>query len=245
MKILFFYNPITRKKWFLNIDNQYECDRMIVPLGADCHPAYVLQYLHLRKTSLPFDWLNNNHALSLFYVNKNIDEDFKNFIHELRKNENGHVVAKSFPYCEFMHEPNLILSSHDRNKLKRRIKRFKTVFLMDNIHFINAVHSKNFKNDEDVDVYIRNVKRFKNRINLSQDLSVYIIFDESENENIRNVRQIIKALKQLNIKYGKFIKNDKAYPTWGNPENFPKLLKSIGLNLWYRKKKIYINSSLR
>lgn len=40
------------------IENRYKCKHIIIPIGCDCHPAYMLSSIHLRKISLPFDWLN-------------------------------------------------------------------------------------------------------------------------------------------------------------------------------------------
>lgn len=46
-----------------------------IPLGYDCSPTFALKSLGLRKCSLPFDWVQSNHAI----VMRCMDDDFQHF----------------------------------------------------------------------------------------------------------------------------------------------------------------------
>lgn len=55
----------------------------LVPIGCDCHPAYVLQTLHLRHAAYPFDWLDTSSEAALQYVEDNLRSRFAWFLHGL------------------------------------------------------------------------------------------------------------------------------------------------------------------
>ena len=80
MRIPLIYIPKTRYKKFLHIEKRYNSDKLIIPLGCDCHPAFMLDSLHLRTTSLPFDWLNIDPIRTFEYVTENINDSFENFL---------------------------------------------------------------------------------------------------------------------------------------------------------------------
>ena len=124
VKIPIFYNPATGRKKYLWAEKRYKYQKTIIPLGCDCHPAYTLQSLNIRKQSLPFDWLNTNPVKGLAYVIDNIEKGFKGFLSELERNEEGHIISTEYPFAEFMHEKKLIENQADRQKFKRRIERF-------------------------------------------------------------------------------------------------------------------------
>lgn len=160
MRIPIFYNIFNRKKYFLYIEPVYKCANVIIPIGNDCHPAYVLQKLHLRKFSLPFDWLSNHPIKAIAYANENMCNGFSYFLKGLRRNEKGVVVAEKYPYCEFLHNPDLIESYEEKNKFKRRIERFLEIIKNSNVYFLNNVSATAFKDEECVDEYVSNLSIF-------------------------------------------------------------------------------------
>ena len=104
MKIPLIYIPKMRFKKFLNIEKNYKSPSQIIPIGCDCHPAYVLDKLNIRKFSLPFDWLCIDPIRCLWYVADNIESNFEHFIKNLYRNENGYIVSEKYSFAEFMHE---------------------------------------------------------------------------------------------------------------------------------------------
>ncbi len=52
----------------LKLNKHYKLVKEILPIGCDCHPAYMLSKLELRKESLPFDWLDTKPHLALNFA---------------------------------------------------------------------------------------------------------------------------------------------------------------------------------
>ncbi|MCB9189349.1 MAG: hypothetical protein H6599_08720 [Flavobacteriales bacterium] len=210
MNIPIIYIPKTKFKKYICIDKRYDCAKEIIPIGSDCHPAYTLQSLHLRKHSLPFDWLNTNPIKGLDFVHKNIQTSFSLFLDGLHKNERDHVVSKEYPFAEFMHEKNLIENKLDQDKFVRRIKRLQDIIQCE-CYFLYTIPSKSLKTEFEINEFYNSVISFESELNDKQQLCIYIRYDEHFNENEANCN----ALLEMIIKY----------------------LKSIRLNIFEKKKK--------
>ena len=59
----------------LKINKQYKPLKSILPIGCDCHPAYMISKLELRNESLPFDWLDTKPSLALHYAFINVKDN--------------------------------------------------------------------------------------------------------------------------------------------------------------------------
>ena len=55
-------------KYVLKVSRQFKPTKAIIPIGCDCHPAYMLDKVKIRKESLPFDWLDTEPLLALQYA---------------------------------------------------------------------------------------------------------------------------------------------------------------------------------
>ena len=66
--------------YVLVIKKRFGASKFLIPIGCDCHPAYMLKSLNLRKQSLPFDWLDTKPLFGLKYVYENIVNKFNFFL---------------------------------------------------------------------------------------------------------------------------------------------------------------------
>uniref|UniRef100_UPI0039A49275 DUF1796 family putative cysteine peptidase n=1 Tax=Ornithobacterium rhinotracheale TaxID=28251 RepID=UPI0039A49275 len=245
MRIPIFYNVINRKKYFLYIEPVYQSTNEIIPIGQDCHPAYVLRKLHLRKYSLPFDWLNNNPIKAIAYADDNLRNKFDDFMKGLKKNERGKVVAEKYPYCEFLHNPDLIESEEEKMKFKRRIERILKIVKNSAPYFLNNVSAYAFESERDVYEYVGGLRDFlKNHLHELGRAAVYVRFDDfiCENDSLSKLFLELESLEKSfkGFKYVKYIRESNVDKAWGNPRSYPKLLRDLNIPLKKTGYKIYI-----
>jgi len=240
MKIPILYIPKTKYKKFLHIEKSYYCEKKIIPIGCDCHPAYTLQKLNIRKLSLPFDWLNTDPIKGLKFVYENLENNFIYFIEDLKVNSRNHIVSKKYPYAEFMHEKNLIKNKSDRIKFERRINRLK-LLLKNDTFFLFNITSESLKSEKNVSDFYNSVLIFKNKMKKNQTLCIYIRYDENLNENEPFCNTLFEKLNNLkNINITKYIRNKSKEGIWGNKKYYPKLYKSLGIKIYLTFPKIYL-----
>jgi hypothetical protein len=113
--------PFFEKKLYL--ENRFQSDRLFVSFVCDCHPDYLLDKLHLRKLSLPFDWLKTKPIEGLYFAAANVRENFRYFLHDLTINRNGRIISSAFPCVEFFHDNSLRSDPGEQEKCCRRISR--------------------------------------------------------------------------------------------------------------------------
>ena len=240
MKIPIYYIPKTRFKKFLFIEKKYNCKTEIVPVGCDCHPAYTLQKLNIRKKSLPFDWLNTDSIKGLEFVSENLKNNFKDFLSNLYINTRGHIVSEKYPYSEFMHEKKLIEQKSDKDKFLRRIGRLKQL-LNNEIYFLYNITSNSLDSEKNVDDFYKSVIEFNSQLKNNQILCIYIRYDESLKENENHCKKLIKLLSNSkNIKISNYVREKKKEGIWGNEKYYPVLYKSLGIKINLTFPKIYI-----
>lgn len=240
MKIPIYYIPKTRFKKFLFVEKKYNCRTEIVPVGCDCHPAYTLQKLNIRKKSLPFDWLNTESIKGLEFVSENLKNNFKYFLSNLYINKRGHIVSKKYPYSEFIHEKKLIEQKSNKEKFLRRIDRLKQL-LNNEIYFLHNITSNSLQSEKNVDDFYQSVIEFKSQLKNNQILCIYIRYDESLNENENYCKKLITLLSNFrNIKISNYVREKKKEGIWGNEKYYPALYKSLGIKINLTFPKIYI-----
>jgi hypothetical protein len=130
-----------------------------ISLGAACDVAMMLDYLGIRKKSLPFDWLWNLYS-GLDFVSDNICNNFKNILSINCYVESKHyrfkdpsVVYKKYPLVAHIHTNPLIdLAEHE--KLKRRIRRFNNELSSNSfIHFVfYRIYEEDIRSGKSVDL---------------------------------------------------------------------------------------------
>lgn len=232
MKIPLCYIPKTRFKKFLHIEQRYISETPIIPLGCDCHPAYMLKRLHLRTRSFPFDWMSVHALKGLTYVCDMIETHFRFFLSDLRKNEKGLVYSENYPYALFFHEKNLIDNSDDRKKLKRRADRFLEFLHVRTVRFLYMTTSSALPDGASVETMYESVVRFTRLMKESDTLSIYVKHEESLDENALFVDRLIQQVRQLDrTAIVRYLKQTRQYGLWGNEKRFPEVFERLGLPL--------------
>ncbi len=221
------------------IEKRYKCNHVILPLGCDCHPAYMLNALHLRKWSLPFDWLNIKPIRTFEYVAENIKDGFENFLKNPKLNEEGYFVADHYLYAEFMHEKDL---THQKtiHKFNRRINRFLNLVKSGQMHFLHNIPVNSIQTENDINQYVNSIKEFQTSVSPNSTLHIYLRFDDNLSENKLLAEKLYSELQRLNIPIDKYLRGLKEYGIWGVKSYYPSLLANLGINIKVTFPKIYI-----
>lgn len=231
MRIPLLYIPKTRIRKVLYIEKRYRYERAIVPLGSDCHPAYTLQKLNLRESSFPFDWLNTESIRGLLFVRQNIENRFKYFIHNMRKNDFGNLVSEKYPYSEFIHEKNIDGNAADIDRFKRRITRFLRLLERD-VSFLYNVTGSSFTTEKAVDFFYGSVVDFLSVMKKNDKLHMYIRYDEDCRENEIQCNRLIEKIGNLDqVVIVRYLRSKSQYGTWGNENKYLALYDELGIKL--------------
>ncbi|KAF2519406.1 hypothetical protein E0W68_03395 [Flavobacterium salilacus subsp. salilacus] len=241
MRIPLVYIPKTRIKLFLNIDKNYSASRQVISIGCDCHPAYCLQKLHIRQQSFPFDWLNTVPEKGLQYVVDNIDTNFSRFTENIITNKEGNPVAASYPYAEFIHERELNTDKEAQHKMKRRGERFIKALHHEPVDLLFNFPASEIKSEESVNSVVASAQNLSSKIKDSDRICIYIRYDENTDENAVLANNLIQNLKKVKkITVAKYCRNLSKQGIWGNPAEYPALLKSLNIKIAVKFPKIYI-----
>lgn len=231
MKIPLLYIPGTKIRKVLHIQKKYRYERTIIPLGSDCHPAYTLQKLNLRECSFPFDWLNTESIRGLLFVRKNVEDIFEYFMHNMKKNDFGHLVSERYPYSEFIHEKSIDDNAADRERFKRRITRFLR-FLEKDVSFLYNVTGSSFTTKEAVDFFYGSVVDFLSVMKKNDRLHMYIRYDEDCTENEIQCNRLIEKIGNLDqVVIVRYLRSKSRYGTWGNENKYLALYDELGIIL--------------
>ena len=223
------------------IEKKYFYPNIIISLGSDCHPAYVLNKLGIRRQSLPFDWLNTEDIEGINFVVDNLINDFKYFLSELELNERGYLISKKYRFTEFMHEKGLNQNADSKAKFIRRIERFKNLVKNQKCDFLYNITSLSCKSEEDVKYFVNSVQKFINEIKNDDKLHIYIRFEDSYNENSEICRKLQSELEKLDKIYvSNYIRDTKNFGIWGDQNKYYYLLKGLNLRVKFNNFHIYI-----
>lgn len=239
MRIPLIYIPRTKLKKFLYIEKRYKSNKLIIPIGCDCHPAFMLQKLNIRINSYPFDWMNTDPIKGLEYVTENIKTQFNDFLKEVKKNERGYYVSSQYPYAEFFHEKELDKNRKDQKKLKRRSDRF-LKSINNKCGFLYNITSEALNSKEKSEAFCESAIKFCQLLKKDQKLHIYIRYDENLNENKEfciELKNNLKNVKKINI--ADYVREQNKEGIWGNEKKYPSLLKSMGLEIKITFPKIY------
>ena len=188
-----------------------------IPLGCNCHPAYCLKKMKLRKFSLPFDWLlMKNSEQGLLYVAKQVETNFEYFVDGLLYNDRKKVISKHYPYIEFFHH-DLLENSDNINKFKLRGQRFMNIIKNDKIIFLYCIPFKIFKDKNKLNVFKSSIDYFVEIISKKCNnfkLIIYFCCYEWDFDNIdlNDVDIIMDSFVNYKKKYSNnIVKIDKFY----------------------------------
>jgi hypothetical protein len=231
-----------RYRLFINVEPRYTTKKNFIPIGCDCHPAYILKQLNIRTKSLPFDWLNINPVSGIKYITENIKTNFNKYIDDLTVNERGYIVASAFPESEFMHEKDLMENPETKAKLRRRYERFLKIFKEQECNFIYNCPSTFLTTEEEIIQFQESIFDFIKLLKKDDELLIYIRFDENYEENKINMERLEEFLRKIKkIKIAKFLREKKTYGIWGDERKYPVFLKKLDKSFRKVFPKIYFS----
>ncbi len=239
MKVPIIYIPKTRFKKFIFIEKRYKSNGLIIPLGCDCHPAYMLNSLYLRTSSLPFDWLNIDPIITFEYVSKNINDKFNFFLKNPKLNDRGYFISPKYPYSEFMHEKDLN-NQETINKFRRRIDRFFSLIKTKKIQFLHNIPVNSLHKESDIYQYISDIKLFQSIIPSDSTIHIYMRYDENLSENELLSEKLYNELNNLNIYTYKYVRGLKKNGIWGLKSHYHSLLINLDIKIKITFPKIFI-----
>jgi hypothetical protein len=214
----------------LKIKKQYKPVKALLPIGCDCHPAYMLSKLELRKESLPFDWLDTKPHLALNFAFETIQSEYHFFLSDLDKNEQGKVFSKKHPEALFYHFNDLIENKDFQNKIKERTQRFLKLHKNKACYFLHTLTSQAIEEESDLLFVIESIDKFSSILKPNDELLIYLRFDESLTENSHHAQLLEKAIQsysQVNII--SYVRQKEAFGIWGDETQYKKLINEIGI----------------
>ncbi|PTT25291.1 hypothetical protein DBR28_18175 [Chryseobacterium sp. HMWF028] len=230
MKIPLFYIPGTSHKYFLEIKKKYKSVKYIIPIGKDCHAAHSLDILNIRNQSLPYDWVRLKSTSGLRTVSQNIQERFKFFLSDLKRNEKGNTYAEKYPEAEFTHAKALIDDPKLRNTFEKRCQRILDIISHKPVALLHIIEITKF-DLVDAKLFCNMAKDFTKVLKQGDSLHIYIRFDEEiENEEVCNF--LLKEISKIPQVYiTTYIRGKAQYGIWGNEKEYPKLYKKLNLKI--------------
>lgn len=212
----------------LKINRQYKSVKALLPIGCDCHPAYMLSKLELRTESLPFDWLDTTSHLALNYAFETIKSGFYFFLADLAKNEQGKVYAQKHPEALFYHYEDLIENQDLQCKIQERIQRFLKLYNEQPCYFVHTVTSQALEQTEDLNFIIESISKFITILKPSDELLIYLRFDESLAENSKHVCLLEKKIQSFSqVRMISYERHKHTFGTWGDETQYKKLISDL------------------
>lgn len=241
MKIPLLYIPGTRLKRFLYIEPGYTADKPVISLGCDCHPAWMLRKLHLRKSGCPFDWLDTQAHLGLDYVNQNIRTGFKHYLENIIENANGNIIAERYPHAVMLHETDLSTGSEAKTKLERRVERFVKQFEKGNNRYLYNLPVDKIEDETQANLFISSVQEFITLMKDSDSLHIILRYDE-HGEEFPEITQTLLDFLEPNPKVhsAPYVRRLKQHGLWGDPAEYPALFKDLNIPIMRTFTKIYV-----
>ncbi|MCW0479184.1 DUF1796 family putative cysteine peptidase [Riemerella anatipestifer] len=230
MKISFWRGE--NKSRSIHIYSRFYSRENIIPIGSDCHSAYILSALNIRKQSLVFDWLYSDSRYGINYVNENIKSKFAYFLENLKLNYRNHIISEFYPETEFFHEKNLISSLDDRNKMYKRAMRFLKTISERDTTFLYVINPTHFKTIGDIDFFIETINELFSITNKNHRLKIFLKCKENELENPLNDEIIRKCNSIKNVYACKYFIDTHKFGQWGNTKDYFPLLRMLKIKIY-------------
>lgn len=225
----------------LKINKQYKAVKSILPIGCDCHPAYMISKLELREESLPFDWLDTKPSLALNYAYHNINNHFTYFLKNLKKSEIGKVFADTYPEALFYHFDDLIENLQLQNKIRQRIARFLELRSSKACYYLHTLPSNGIATIENLEFVKESITNFKTLLKNNDELIIYLRFDESFAEHKENAELLQDFADSLfQVRLIKYIRFKDKFGIWGDESQYKTLINELGIRTRFSGLKINI-----
>ena len=240
MRILLF--KINNQKKFLVIKRTYSLKYPIIPIGYDCHPAYVLAQLRLRQHSLPFDWVLSDSVSGMEYYAKALSNNCADFLVNLRRNEQGRIYSgMTPPYIRFDYVPDLIENEESKAMFIRRIERVMKIFKSSTCTFLFNLNASRIDSFENANSLINSAQKLSDTIKSKDKICIYIRYDEDPSENKSFIDIALEGIKKIKkIRIVKYVRGLEKNGIWGNVDGYLPLLKSLKIEFKLTLPKVYI-----
>ena len=200
-----------------------------ISLGANCHSAWNLKDLNLRKESLPFDWMaiiDNILTYPTLLIKNNFNNYLNNIIYFKDQNQyidkslNQYTISNNYKYAIFFHH-NLITTPENIKKLKKRANNFLKIINNKNnkcIFFLGILY-KYF--DSHFEKILNDIPKFIEVMNnkCKYVLLIYIIIDNNHKFDYK-----FEDLKFDNIIFAKYYRNKKQEGQRGDLNKFKSMI---------------------
>ncbi|KJD35931.1 hypothetical protein PW52_09420 [Tamlana sedimentorum] len=184
----------------------------------------------LRKESLPFDWLLTSPLLALDYVYANIKDDFKFFLRDLKRNKEGKVFAGKYPESTFYHYNDLITATPLKNKIKKRCDQLIKLYYNKPICFLFVIPIVSLNSAQNVKEYSVSIEHFLTLLKQTDELLIYIRFENSLNENKVFYSMLIEEISTFKkLTTATLLLESNQFGLWGNVREYSKLLNDLGI----------------
>ena len=217
---------------------------MFISIGHFCDPAANLKMLGLREYSFPFDWLYMHNECAFWYVNHLIETDFIHFTEKPVYDIKQKVVSSYYPDVEFYHQDlitNIVLPDQHKypqtcsftyhenlvDTMMRRATRFMKFITNkeENIVFICTIQ---------YNAFIKNTKIYDEMLQFSKNKKIQckykvlvLLYENVDYE----YRLPDKYLQLDNFIFQKYVRDCSKHLTYGNPEDFHKILLNSNLKV--------------
>jgi hypothetical protein len=203
---------------------------VIIPIGSDCHPAYFLKTLNVKKYKLPFDCMNIQPLKGLEFVKTNFLQEFANLTSGLISTGSKRFKSINFDYAEFFHEPDSLLERKGLLKLKSKIKQLLQLAKEKQCSFLYSFPGESLHSMSDVILLKQSVYSFISSIKTKDKLHIYIKWEEIPNENRLFFNALVdEFMNNHQVTITKFILQKKRYGIWGNQQSFYQLFEDLKL----------------
>lgn len=229
MKLTFWKGKNNSKS--IHIYSQFYSKDVIIPIGSDCHSAYILNALNLRNQSLIFDWLFTNSKYGIEYVNINLKNNFSQFLDSLVLNHRNHIISKNFPNTEFFHEKKLIESEKDRDKLRNRARRFQNMIEKNRCSFLYVINPEHFESEYDIENFVNSIQELNSITNEKHFIKIFIKCKQHITDFTLIDSLVYNCNKIKNVNTQKYFLDTQKYGQWGDSRDFFPLIKKLGIHI--------------
>lgn len=178
-----------------------------------------LKLIKVWKFAYPFDYLLIKPTKVFEYVNDLIDTNFKNFTKNLIYNKNNFVVSKYYDYVEFRHH-DLIKEQTLIETMNNRGERFMNI-INDHKQEVCFLVKLHYKFVHDVNLY-NDMKKINDNVNIKCNYKILVyIYNDNEDFNLLIPEKFFNLNKFI---FYKFIRNQKIHKTYGDVDDFKKML---------------------
>jgi len=205
--------------------------KILIPLGCDCFPAYILKQTNLRRDSFPFDWLSTNSILGVKYIYDNIINNFEFFLKDLRKNDSGQIYSPFYEYSLFFHHNDLIDNPATYSTFVKKCNKFLKYIETKSCGYLYNLKSVELISQYHVNIFKESVNSFQRIMKPGDKLFIYIRYDESYDENRNFCDGLLTELRNFEkVKTAKFNRQKSKFGIWGDQSCYKALLAEIGLH---------------